>query len=151
MQSKTRHETKGARQMKNKDFNHALNNLKGIVKHNRRRTGHKDPYQVLKEDIYEITKRRELKMDEFGLAVYLRGKAKRYGNPFKLKNNTITGELNQSEWIIRKIRARLQIKGLIKYNIGIGKAWTEYTMLDSLMLPTMAQVTGQNTPCLTPR
>jgi len=104
-------------------------------KPNPRRSGHKEPYHILKEDIYEMARRRKMRLDELMLAVYLRGKAKRYGNPFKLSNGTITHELAQSEWIIRKVRARLQTKGLIKYNVGTGKLWTEYHMLDTVMLP----------------
>ena len=74
-------------------------------------------------------------MDEFGLAVYLRGKARRFGNPFRLSNKTIYYELASTREIVDKVKSRLQIKGIIKYNAGIGKTWTEYTMLDSVMIP----------------
>ena len=101
---------------------------------NPNRNGEKHPYHVIKEDIYEMGRRRKMKLDELMFAVYLRGKGCRFGNPFKLSNATLVQELGQSEWIIRKLRATLQLKGIIKYNEGTGKRWTEYSMLDTVMI-----------------
>ena len=98
-----------------------------------KQTGSKKPYQVIKEDIFEMIGRRKLNMGDFGMCIYLRGKARRYGNPFKLSNTTMMKELHQSEYQLRKLRQRLQVKGLIKYDTGTGKGWTTYTMLDSVM------------------
>ena len=88
-------------------------------------------YQKLKEGIYEICKRRKLKLDELAFSIYLRGKSQHYGNPFYLTNKTIYMELNTTREIIDKIKARLQLKGVIKYDAGIGRNYTTYYMLDT--------------------
>ena len=88
-------------------------------------------YQNIQEDIYEICRRRKLKLDELALAIYLRGKSLRFGNPFYLTHRTIYKELNTSRKIIDKIKDRLQLKGVIKYNPGVGRLYTEYHILDT--------------------
>ena len=120
--------------MKNKDFNGMLNNLRNTSLSNINRTGHKEKYQVLREGFYEIINRRKLSLAESFLAIYLRGKSCHYGNPFKLPNSTIYHELATTREIIDKVKASLQIKGVIKYSAGKGIIWTEYTMLDSIMI-----------------
>ena len=119
-----------------------LNKLKNGTLRNARRTGSKEPYHVLKEDFYDMVKRRQLKISEVGFSIYLKGKAKRFGNPFKLADKTIYEELGTTRKVISKLKARLQLKGIIKYNAGIGKVWTEYTLLDSIMLPSVINKKG---------
>ncbi len=101
----------------------------------RLRSGSKEPYQVLREDFYELIRRRKLGLDECALAIYLRGKACQYSNPFRLANKTIYHELGTTRRIIDPLKHKLQIKGVIKYNSGLGTGnWTIYTMLDSVMV-----------------
>ena len=89
----------------------------------------------LREDFYEIIQRRKLSLSECGLCIYLRGKSCRFGNPFKLANKTLYKELNTTRRIVDPLKASLQLKGVIKYNSGIGTGnHTEYTMLDSVMI-----------------
>ena len=111
---------------------HASRLLK--YKDNPIRSGSRNPYQVIKEDIYGMARRRQMKLDELMFAVYLRGKSCRYGNPFRLANTTIYNDLATTRKITDKLKARLQLKGVIKYNSGLGTKWTEYTMLDSVMV-----------------
>jgi len=94
-------------------------------------------YQVLKENFYEVCRRRELKLDEVALAIYLRGKYCFFRAPvFYLSDKQIYEELNTSRRVLDKVRKRLQIKGLIKYNPGDGRGnTTSYTMIDSVMAP----------------
>ncbi|MBM4240589.1 MAG: hypothetical protein FJ150_02790 [Euryarchaeota archaeon] len=96
-------------------------------------------YQFLKnEDFYEIIRRRKLKLDEVGFAIYLRGKYCYKGkNPFPLSDNYIQEELGVSLKVLSKLKKRLQLKGVIKYDTfhGRGKA-TFYTMLDTIMTPS---------------
>ena len=99
-------------------------------------------YQVIKEDIYEICKRRKLKLDELALSIYLRGKALRFGNPFYLTNKTICSELNITLKILRKVKSRLQTKGIIEYDNGQGnRHWTKYVMLDTVIMKGAQKVT----------
>ena len=97
-------------------------------------------YQKLPEDFYEIIRRRKLKADEALFAIYLRGKYCRFGNPFYSTDKVICYELNFSYKVLSKIRKRLQIKGVIKYDSfhGRGRA-TIYTMLDTYMTPVKQQ------------
>ena len=99
------------------------------------KAGNVNGYQVLKEDFYVTCKKVNLRLDDIALAVYLRGKSCRFGNPFRLNNSTICKELNTTERILRRIRKRLQDKSLIRFNQGDGKIYTEYTMLDIVMVP----------------
>jgi hypothetical protein len=93
-------------------------------------------YQKLHEDIYDMMKRRKMGWCELGFAIYLRGKALRFGNPFFVSNNGIILETGTSEFILRRLRDLLQVKGVIKYDIGNGKRHpTTYYMLDSVMIP----------------
>ncbi len=96
------------------------------------RQGKIRPYHNLKEDWYDICKDRQLKLDEIAVAVYLRGKSCRYGNPFRLANKTIYKQLHSTRRIIDKVKYRLKMKGVLKFKAGVGKDWTEYTMLDSI-------------------
>ena len=106
-----------------------------LIHTNPKRSGHKAPYQVIKEDIYEMARRRNMSLEELMLSIYLRGKSCRYGNPFKLTNTTIYHELNTTKRIITPLKKSLQTKGILKYNKGDGKGhWTEYIMLDSVMI-----------------
>lgn len=115
-----------------KDLNlHTLLN----TRRNPLRSGEKHPYQVLKEDFYEMVRHREMGFDELGLAIYLRGKACRFGNPFRLANQIIYEELKTTKRIFLPLRRKLKLKGIIKYNSGDGKGhWTQYTMIDSVMV-----------------
>lgn len=94
-------------------------------------------YQVLKESFYEVCRRRKLKLDEIALAVYLRGKYCFFRTPvFYLPDKQIYEELNTTRRVLDKVRKRLQVKGLIKYNPGDGRGnTTNYTMIDSVMAP----------------
>lgn len=116
--------------MKDIDLSKLIN-----TRRNPNRSGEKNPYQVIREDFYEIMRRRELSLKELGFAIYLRGKACRYTNPFKLADKTIFTELGTTRRIVDPIRRSLQLKGVIKYNSGLGTGhWTEYTMIDSVMI-----------------
>ena len=81
--------------------------LRNTPRRNTLRNGERNPYQVIKEDIYEMVRRRDMGFDEFGLAIYLRGKACRYGNPFKLTNHTIYDELGTTRRIVTPLKAKL--------------------------------------------
>ena len=120
--------------MKGNNLDGILSSFKRASLHNSKRTGNKEPYQVIKENIYEMARLRKMRLDELMFAVYLRGKSCRYGNPFKLNNSAIYYELATTREIVDKIKARLQLKGVIKYAAGTGKAWTEYTMIDSVLI-----------------
>ena len=76
-----------------------------------------------------------MKLADMMLAVYLRGRSCQFGNPFKLSNKVICYDLNISEQVLRRIRKRLQVKGVISFDAGEGKAFTTYQMLDTLMIP----------------
>jgi len=92
-------------------------------------------YQKLPEDFYEIIRRRKLTLSEAFFAVYFRGKSCRFGSPFYLNNKSICKELGISEKVLRKYRALLQQKGVIKFDGGKGKGHpTNYIMLDTVML-----------------
>ncbi len=121
--------------MKDKSFDNVLNSFQAATRNNPKKTGHKDPYQVLKLSIYEITRRRKMKLGDMMIAVYLRGRSCQYGNPFKLSNKIICYDLNISEKTLRRIRLRLQTKGVISFDAGIGKNYTRYEMLDTVMIP----------------
>ncbi len=112
-----------------------IKKLFNVSHRNPLRSGEKSPYQVLKEDFYEMIRQREMTFAEFGLAIYLRGKACRFGNPFFLSNETIFNELRTTKRIFLPLRKKLRIKGVIKYNVGcgIGKI-TQYSMMDSVMI-----------------
>lgn len=99
-------------------------------------------YQRLPEDFYEIIRRRKLRVDQVGFAIYLRGKSCRFGNPFKLSNSIICYELNITEKVLRRLRDTLQTKGILKYDSGIGKKYTIYSMIDSLMIQSRGTQTG---------
>lgn len=102
---------------------------------NPKKSGHKNPYQVIKEDLYEMVRRRKMTLQELALAIYLRGKSCRFGNPFKLNNSTIYKELATTKRIVTPLKEKLQLKGVIKFNSGNGTGnWTEYTMIDSMMV-----------------
>jgi hypothetical protein len=81
-----------------------------------------------------MLQRRNMKLDELALAIYLRGKSGRFGNPYPQADKYTCKELNISKKILRKLRRKLQEKGVIKYDtsLGRGKA-TVYTMLDTIM------------------
>lgn len=91
-------------------------------------------YQKVYEDLYEITRRRKLKLEELALAIYLRGKYCRFGNHFYQSDTATCYELNITPKILRKVRSELQIKGLIKFDAGQGRGKaTVYTVLDQLI------------------
>lgn len=94
-------------------------------------------YQVLKEGFYDVCRRRKLKLDEVALAIYLRGKYCFFRTPvFYLPDKQIYKELNTTRRVLDKVRKRLQVKGLIKYDPGDGRGnTTGYTMIDSVMAP----------------
>ncbi len=121
--------------MKDRGFDNVLNSFQAATRNNSKKTGHKEPYQILYESFYDIIKRRKLTFAEWGFAIYLRGKSCRYTNPFKLADNTIYDELGTTRRIIDPLKRKLQLKGIIKYNSGKGAGnWTEYTMIDSTMI-----------------
>ena len=86
------------------------------------------------EDFYDIVRRRKLSPSQVALAVYLRGKYCRFNqNPFYLTDSVICKEYNISKQRLRRLKKALQLKGLIKFDSGIGRGVaTEYTMLDTL-------------------
>lgn len=95
-------------------------------------------FQYLRnEDFYEIIRRRRLKLDEVGLAIYLRGKYCYKGiNPFPLSNPYICNELGITKKVLTKLRRKLQLKGVIKFDSYEGRGHiTLYTMLDTIMMP----------------
>ena len=93
-------------------------------------------YQKLYEDIFEMMKRRKLNWCELGLAVYLRGKAYRFGNPFFISNAEIIKETGTTEKVLRPLRSLLQTKGILNFDIGNGKRHpTTYYILESVMIP----------------
>lgn len=93
-------------------------------------------YQKLYEDIYDMMKRRKIGWCELGFAIYLRGKALRFGNPFFMSNSDVCIETGTTDKIIRPLRNSLQVKGIIKFDLGNGKRHpTTYYMLDSVMTP----------------
>jgi len=69
------------------------------------------------QNIYDMKKRRELSMAEFALAIYLRGKAQRLGNPFYQSDENTCNEISESKKVLRRLRKLLQIKGLIKFDV----------------------------------
>lgn len=102
------------------------------------------PYQKVYEDIYEIARRRDLKLAELALAIYLRGKYCRFGNSFYQSDEFTCHELNITPKVLTKVRARLQIKGLIKFNSGNGRGnATVYTILEQLIAQPDAEKVSQ--------
>ena len=102
---------------------------------------YKRPYQTLYEDLYEITRRRELKLDELALFIYLRSKYCHFGkrNPFYHSDTRTCYELSITPKVLSKVRKRVQLKGLIKFDSGCGRGKaTLYYILDQLHAPEKA-------------
>jgi hypothetical protein len=85
----------------------------------------------------DMVRRRKLSWAEIGFAIYIRAKSKRFGNPFYLTDDSITQETGLSAKTFRKLRERLQVKGVISYDSfhGRGKS-TIYTCVDNFMIST---------------
>ena len=93
------------------------------------------PYQTIYEDLYEITRRRDLKLEELALFIYLRSKYCHFGkrNPFYHSDARTCFELNITPKTLSKVRKRVQLKGLIKFDSGCGRGKaTLYCILDQL-------------------
>lgn len=97
-------------------------------------------YQRLENNFFDIMKRRGLDAAEAFFVIYFRGKALRYGTPFKLSNKKIQEETGLSEYTIRLYRIKLQIKGIFKFDVGSGHQWTEYTIIDNSLLISRGKV-----------
>jgi hypothetical protein len=103
-------------------------------------------YQFPQEKIYhsynvensmDMVRRRKLTWAEIGFAIYLRAKSKRFGNPFFLSDKHITQETSLSAKTFHKLRDRLQVKGVIKFDSFHGRGLcTRYTALDTFMTST---------------
>ena len=103
--------------------------------YNDRVAPYKRPYQTIYEDLYEITRRRDLKLDELALFIYLRSKYCHFGkrNPFYHSDARTCFELNITPKVLSKVRKRVQLKGLIKFDSGCGRGRaTLYCILDQL-------------------
>jgi len=89
------------------------------------------------ENSMDMVRRRRLSWAEIGFAIYLRAKSKRFGNPFYLSDTHITKEAALTAKTFHRLRDKLQIKGVIKYDSfhGRGKC-TMYECIDSFMTST---------------
>lgn len=89
------------------------------------------------ENSMDMVRRRKLSWAEIGFAIYLRAKSKRFGNPFFLSDKYITKETALTTKTFHRLRDKLQLKGVIKYDSYHGRGLcTQYTALDTFMTST---------------
>ena len=95
-------------------------------------------YQYLENDFFELCKTRRIRRLPMLLYIYLRGFYCRFQKPDFFWSDKVTREhLGITQTTLASARSRLQERGLIKFQSGIGRTPTQYIMFGTVLLPEL--------------
>ena len=97
-------------------------------------------YQYLNNDFWKLCEDRKIYRLPQHLYIYLRGRYCKYGPTFRWADAEIRKQLGITQQTLRNAKQYLQERGLILFKSGVGKRYTQYTMLTSILLPEKSQV-----------
>ena len=95
-------------------------------------------YQVLENDFFPLCRTREIPAIPMLLYIYLRGLYSRFRkSDIYVYDKEVRKDLPISQSTLARAREFLQTRGLITYQSGKGSKATTYTMLGTVLLPTV--------------
>ncbi len=94
-------------------------------------------YQYLNNDFWDLIATRKIYRIPQLLYIYLRGRYCKYGPEFSWADVEAIRLLGVSRSTLMRAKKYLRERGLIVYKSGVGKKWTDYKMLNSVLLPDL--------------